>query len=111
MRTRINLCSGYALNELGTLTSVRAGVFGELVKLAAPVLEHYHSDLFHDAEWLGKYLNGPMEFYFSVDDSGTCIGIDERVTLYRAKHYHIIVALDERLDKWSLEIREGEVAP
>lgn len=52
-----------------------SAVFGELVKLATPVLGSYHSDLYHDALWLDQHATGPVfVFYWSVDRSGTTIG-------------------------------------
>ena len=56
-------------------SAVKALMFGELVKLAIPVVKHYQSDLFHDALWIEK-LTGPAEFYFIVRTWGTHIGTD-----------------------------------
>lgn len=55
---------------------VRAKLFGVLVQLAAPVVEHYHGDLYHDVQWLDDHVNGPMYFYYGVRDTGTGIGTD-----------------------------------
>lgn len=55
----------------------RALLFGELVKLAAPAIKHYQSDLYHDAMWLSRYLKGAsFAFFWSVDESGTTIGTE-----------------------------------
>jgi len=56
--------------------SVVASAFGELVKLAAPVVERYHSDLFRDAEWLQANLTadvvgGALTFWYVVRTNGT----------------------------------------
>lgn len=58
----------------GDATSIRAGMFGEMVKLAAPVLRAYHSDLFHDALWIAEKVMGPIEFDWLVREMGTHIG-------------------------------------
>ncbi len=49
-------------------------LFGELVKRATPVVEHYHSDLYHDANWLTGHVTGPCEFLWMARQSGTEIG-------------------------------------
>lgn len=53
-------------------TTVKALFFGELVKLASPHLEHYHSDLWHDAMAVGE-INGPASFFYSVNNTGTAL--------------------------------------
>jgi hypothetical protein len=52
---------------------VRALLFGHMVKLAVPVVQHYHSDLYHDARWLEENVSGPTEFDWLVRPSGTNI--------------------------------------
>ena len=53
---------------------IRARLFGHLVVLATPVVKEYHSDLFHDAQWLRDNVVGETEFHFVVRDSGTGVG-------------------------------------
>jgi hypothetical protein len=55
-------------------TPVLSILFGEMVKRALPVVEHYHSDLFHDAEWLRENVTGPTWFFWVVRQCGTDIG-------------------------------------
>jgi len=61
-------------------SSIKSLTFGELVKLATPILTRYHSDLWHDAQWLEAYLEVNIRegtvWYFAADDSGTAIGTD-----------------------------------
>lgn len=60
-------------------------VFGELVKLAAPILTSYHGDLYHDAAWLQKYMKGPtFTFFYAVDEAGTSIGIVAKFVFQRS---------------------------
>lgn len=80
---------------------VRAHVFGHLVKLADGVLTAYHSDLYHDALWLRDVLNGPMTFCWSVGESGTGIGEDEKA-LYRTHQYRCVVT--EERQRWTLTV-------
>lgn len=51
-------------------------VFGELAKLAIPVLRYYHGDLYHDALWVSNHIAGmePLTFYYGVRETGTNIG-------------------------------------
>lgn len=56
--------------------SVKAFVFGELFKLAQGKMKRYESDLFHDANWINKYLTGPCQFDWVLRESGTHIGQD-----------------------------------
>ena len=52
--------------------SVKAGIFGQMVEMAEGVVEHYRSDLFHDATWLQDRVDGtPLTFEFLVRPWGT----------------------------------------
>jgi hypothetical protein len=55
--------------------SVRALLFGELVKRAQPI-EHYPSDLYHDGAWIAKHVTGATTFYWAPRTWGTDIGTD-----------------------------------
>lgn len=73
-----NRAIGWNMNTM----SLRAIVFGELVKLANPMRMSAHvSDLYYDALWLADRLdvNGIWEqahFYFGTRDTGTQIDIN-----------------------------------
>jgi hypothetical protein len=73
---------GEAVRLTGSLEqindSVRALLFGELVKRAGR-LEWHHSDLYHDAAWLAAWLTGPMTFCWAPRTCGTAIGTDQRL--------------------------------
>lgn len=92
---------------------VRQRVFGELVQLATAHLERYHSDLYHDAQWLDRNLNGPMEFYYGADDSGTAIyeatedGL-RFVQLCRKNRWKITLTHEDHA--WYLSVEELESA-
>ncbi len=58
--------------------SVKALLFGHLANRAQPVVEHYRSDLYHDAMWLHEQVSGPTSFEWSCRQSGTHIGTDLR---------------------------------
>lgn len=52
-------------------------VFGHLVTLAIPHVRSFHSDLYFDAEYLGKAMHGEaFTFYFAARSMGTHIGED-----------------------------------
>jgi hypothetical protein len=55
--------------------SVRALLFGELLKRAQPI-EHYPSDLYHDAHWIAEHVTGAMTFYWAARTWGSDIGTD-----------------------------------
>lgn len=61
-------------------SSIKQLTFGELVKLATPVLKRYHSDLWHDAKWLELHLQDNAQegvtWYYATCDSGTAIGTE-----------------------------------
>lgn len=59
--------------------TVRARLFGEMLTRALPVVQQFHSDLFHDAHWLDTNLVGPCEFDYLVRVSGTNIGESARI--------------------------------
>lgn len=57
--------------ELGT--SVKAILFGEMVKRAEGVIEQYHGDLWHDALKVDA-ITGPCRFWWGPRESGTHMG-------------------------------------
>lgn len=89
---------GFSDNFPDVAESARAVLFGAMIKRAAPVMKEYHSDLYHDANWLRENLNGPMTFDWLVRYSGTNlqegarisvkIGAGEGATFYRVRVFH-----------------------
>lgn len=80
-------------------TPVLALLFGELVKRAAPIVQEYQSDLFHDAAWLQGHVNGPTEFYWMARHSGTNMDgaavIWEQITTTEPRElYHVALTVD-----------------
>lgn len=77
-----------SIDDLG----VRHFLFGELVRRTIGVVDRYHSDLYHDADWLRTEVNGPMTFYWQARESGTNIS-DDRSLACRdnpgAVHYKV----------------------
>lgn len=88
---------------------VHRRVFDRLARWGAPKIRRYHSDLWHDMEWLKDHLDiDGCEFWFGADDSGTAIGYDER-DVRRARRYVVKVQLvknTERSDRFELTITE-----
>lgn len=90
--------------EDGISYSVRAKVFGVLVRLAAPIVDHYHGDLYHDAHWLDDHVEGPMHFYFGVRDTGTAIGTDrDLIVKYNTDAWRIDLTVTPR-GKWEAHL-------
>jgi hypothetical protein len=73
----------------------RASLFGVLADLAWPHVEHYRSDLYHDAQWLEHYVQEPCEFYFGCDAWGTAIGMDKDLVRISRKNVWRIELLCE----------------
>lgn len=81
----------------------KSKVFGELVKLASPVLAAYHSDLYHDAIWLEANLKGvELTFFFGFDESGTNIGHTTEYII-REHQFRIRVWIDGSAVRMSVE--------
>lgn len=70
---KVRLTGWGTFDELGR--SIKALLFGEMVKRATPVVEQYHSDLFHDALWINETVTGPTTIDFLVRTSGTNTGL------------------------------------
>jgi|NGEPerStandDraft_6_1074524.scaffolds.fasta_scaffold39921_4 hypothetical protein len=58
---------------------VRALLYGQMMQRVVGVTDHYLSDMFHDAEWITEYINGPTTFYWMVRQWGTNIGESARI--------------------------------
>lgn len=83
------LCSGY--DHIPTEL-----VFGELMNLAWPIVIHYRSDLYHDAEWLRDNLQVSVPFYYGVRDTGTDIWLAGVIGFKSNLHkYRCELTLDE----------------
>jgi hypothetical protein len=62
--------------------SFRAHLFATLLDLAVPIVEHYRSDLFHDAGWVREHVTGnPLVFWFGARSTGTNLGTDSRLVI------------------------------
>lgn len=70
---------GFTDDFAGHDHTIRAMLFGEMVKRATPVVEHYQSDLYRDVEWLMKEVNGPITFEWVVREWGTNISDSARI--------------------------------
>jgi len=85
-------------------TSIRALLFGALVDRAILVVQHYRSDLFHDALWIDEFVTGPTTFDYVVRESGTNLGESAKVWVSisagdAAKFYRVELVEDGGL--WS----------
>lgn len=92
--------NGEIESSLVDLSQVAQHVFGRLVQYATgaipgeEALRHYHSDLWHDAEWLRNNLKGErMEFWFGFDSNGTHIGTDPVIIPFRKTFYRVTVEI------------------
>lgn len=64
---------------------IRAILFGEMVRRATPIMEHFQSDLFHDAIWINENVNGVTAFDWLIRPSGTNLSANPDPTLNDAR--------------------------
>lgn len=103
MKTK-TICTGGSFQE--NLTQIQSNVFGELVKIASPVLDFHHADLFHDAVWLQDFVKAPTFFFYGVRDTGTSIGTDlDLVSIGNPDVYRVeIISEGGHLEKHLVDI-------
>ena len=90
-----------SINDIGAQQTL----FGELLKLAYPRVQHYHSDFYHDALWIKRYVTGEMEFYYGVREYGTHIGTDAHlISAHNDVAYKVSVVREDRV--WYVVIDE-----
>ncbi len=77
--------------------SNRALLFGELVRRTEGVVKAYHSDLYHDAEWITENISGPTVFFWGIHESGTHLSMEPEAT-----HPYC------RSDFWRVEVRQDD---
>lgn len=93
------ICSGYSWADGGPM--IRANVFAHLLDLAAVVTSH-RSDLFHDALWIDRNVNGPTTFFYSVRDTGTWIASTwETLPTIAGTVHRVALACDDR-ERWTV---------
>jgi hypothetical protein len=91
-------------------------IFDHLVRLAQPIMQDYHSDLFHDAMWLNEYVNNiePGEsktFYWYLADSHTHISAEPlpENCVSSKDHVFTFTVSMELASWWQLTIQEERV--
>lgn len=60
------------INNGDEMLSMKARLFGHMVQLVQPILQHYQSDLYHDALAVEK-MNWQGNFYYLANATGTCL--------------------------------------
>jgi hypothetical protein len=87
---------------------VVAAAFGKMVELCAPVLRHYHSDLYHDAVWLFRTVEqtgDDVVVWWAFNESGTCIAATDEYNMHREHKYVILFIKDKVTGRWDAIIR------
>lgn len=78
-RTTSDIVNGQRIRLFGWSdkleSPVLSGIFGEMVRRSAGIIEHYHGDLYHDARWIHDNVTGPCSFYWTPRECGTYVGI------------------------------------
>jgi hypothetical protein len=107
-------------DDLGdaAIDAVRAALFGVLAELAAPVVEHYWSDLYRDAQYLMEFVTGDsvrsevashgcytQSFDYAVRSHGTSLGTDRNLVTYipHTAAYQVILSRSDR-GKWEATV-------
>lgn len=89
--------------------TIKAKTFEKMLGLAKERVNHYQSDLWHDALWINEYITGACSFDWVARESGTFIGMSasqckledwEKAVLYRLE-------IVENVDRWTLYIYEA----
>lgn len=85
MNTTINRTRLIGAGSFAELQSpIRALLFGVLADIAAPIVQRYRSDLYHDARYVAEHVNGVCEFQYCARENGTHIGTGLAETLWHA---------------------------
>lgn len=106
----VRLTMGWSFTDETSGTPILSHLFAEMVKRAIPVVQAYHGDLFHDAEWLRANVKGECDFWFMVRSNGTNIG-ESAVTMEHISSsesrvlYHVSLT-HGRLDAWTVTFTE-----
>lgn len=84
---------------------VRALLFGAMVERARPVVQHYLSDLYHDAVWVSEHVVGATEFLWMVRENGTDLGelaqVQERISSREPRVLYHVALTEERGTWWA----------
>lgn len=107
----VGLCYGWSFSDETNGTSILAHLFGQMVKRATPVVHSYQGDLFHDAEWLRKYVTGECEFFWMVRECGTNLGesaiVQEEISSTEPRVlYHVALRDANGRNKWEVTFTE-----
>lgn len=106
----VRLTMGWSFTDETSGTPILSHLFAEMVKRAIPVVQAYHGDLFHDAEWLRANVKGECEFWFMVRECGTNIG-ESAITMEHISSseprvlYHVALTRG-RLEVWTATFTE-----
>lgn len=93
-------------------STIRSSVFGKMVALSLDRVKHYQSDLYHDALWIDKNLDGSMQFDWIARECGTWIGdvVRELREEKNDRRYRFEIIGKDR--KWTLNVYEaGLIVP
>lgn len=83
---------------------VKAALTGKLWKIAGPIVQHYHSDVYRDVHWIDKYVDGEAAFYFGIRDTGTSIGTARDEVAYSNAYLYRVEVTNERPGTWYVTI-------
>lgn len=94
-------------------TSIKAILFGQMVREGRRLHDNYLGDVYHDALWINKNLTLPGSFVWGFSGSHTHIGADDPdaeqvVKTFNEVAYKIEVIEDNRVWKARWTLLKGE---
>jgi hypothetical protein len=109
-RETVRLTQGDFENE-GDARSIRALLFGAMLDKAEPIVQHYRSDLYHDALWIDKHVNGEFTWYWMLRKHGTHVGTDlsDAVAVFGRDDFNVyykVTLVRDRLARWNVIFEE-----
>jgi hypothetical protein len=93
--------------EEGEARSIRALLFGAMLDRAEPIVQHYRSDLYHDALWINEFIHGEFTWYWMLRQHGTHVGTDlsEAVKVFGRNDYNVyfkVTLVRDRTANWNV---------
>lgn len=88
-------------NDQDFITHTAARAFGIMAETASPILEHYHSDLYHDAMFINRIVaewdvDKPLVWMWSVNSTGTCFSSSLDTSAHREYTFRCTLYTEDR---------------
>lgn len=87
-------------------TSVKAILFGEMVRKVSPHVNFYLSDYYHDVHWIDENIKAMATFYYGCRDTGTSLGTDRDLVVANNKRAWKIDLIQDPKKAWQATFQE-----